>query len=206
MTAVVALPIKPFAAAKQRLAAVLSVEQRRSLSKALAGRSADTAIAAGALPLVLAADEEVARWAEERGIAWIPDRGLGLDGAATGAVEWSTERGHPWIICHADLPLLGVADLSAAIRQVESGRPVIAASTDGGTSLIGAQVDRFDFAYGPGSFHRHLARLQTTDPVILSRIGLSLDVDEPADLIAAGRHRRAAWLGPYLPASLTSRP
>lgn len=206
MTAVVALPIKPFAAAKQRLAAVLSVEPRRSLSMALAGRSADTAIAAGAVPLVLAADEEVARWAEERRLAWIPDRGLDLDGAATGAVAWSTERGQPWIICHADLPLLGVADLSAAMTAVESGHPVIAASTDGGTSLIGAHLDRFDFAYGPGSFHRHLARLQAIDPVILSRIGLSLDVDEPSDLIAAGRHRRGAWLGPYLPASLTSRP
>jgi 2-phospho-L-lactate guanylyltransferase len=206
MTAVVALPIKPFAAAKQRLAAVLSVEQRRSLSMALAGRSADIAIAAGAVPLVLAADEEVAEWAVGRRLAWIPDRSLDLDGAAAGAVEWSTERGRPWIICHADLPLLGVADLSAAITPVEAGRPVIAASTDGGTNLIGAQVDRFDFAYGPGSFHRHLARLKATEPVILSRIGLSLDVDEPADLIAAYRHRRGAWLGPYLPASLTSRP
>jgi len=206
MTAVVALPIKPFAAAKQRLAAVLSVEQRRSLSMALAGRSADIAIAAGAVPLVLAADEEVARWAEERRLAWIPDRGLDLDGAAAGAVEWSTERGRPWVICHADLPLLEVADLAVVMTPVESGRPVIAASTDGGTSLIGARLDRFDFAYGPGSFHRHLARLQATDPVILSRLGLSLDLDEPADLIAAYRHRRGAWLGPHLPASLTSRP
>lgn len=206
MTAVVALPLKPFAAAKQRLAAVLSVDQRRSLSMALAGRTADIAIATGATPLVLAADEEVARWAEERRLAWIPDRGLGLDGAASGAVEWSTERGRPWIICHADLPLLEIADLQAAITPLESGRPVIAPSSDGGTSLIGAHLDRFDFAYGPGSFHRHLARLRATDPLILARIGLSLDVDEPSDLVAAGRHRGGDWLGPYLPPSLTSRP
>lgn len=206
MTTVVALPIKPFAAAKQRLAAVLSVEQRRSLSMALAGRSAETAIAAGAIPLVLAADDEVSDWAEKRGLAWIADRGVDLDGAAAGAVTWATAQGRAWVICHADLPLLGVADLLAAMTPVESGRPVIAASTDGGTSLIGAHMDHFDFAYGPGSFHRHLARLQGTDPLVLSRIGLSLDVDEPSDLVAAGRHRHGAWLGPYLPASVTSRP
>lgn len=206
MTVVVALPIKPFAAAKQRLAAVLSVEQRRSLSMTLAERSADTARAAGAVPLVLAADDEVARWAEGRGLAWIADRGLDLDGAAAGAVAWAVGQGRSWVICHADLPLLEVADLLAATTPVESGSPVIAASTDGGTSLIGGRLDRFDFAYGPGSFRRHLARLTAAGPVIISRIGLALDVDEPSDLIAAGRHRRGRWLGPYLPASLTSRP
>jgi 2-phospho-L-lactate guanylyltransferase len=206
MTAVIALPIKPFAAAKQRLAAVLSVDQRRSLSIALAGRSTDTAATTGATPLVLAADEEVAGWADRRGLDWIADRGLDLDGAATGAVSWAAERGRPWVICHADLPLLGVADLLAATGPVEAGRPVVAASTDGGTSLIGGCTDRFEFSYGPGSFHRHLAKLKSADPVVLSRLGLSLDLDEPQDLVAAGLHRRGGWLRPYLPVSVTSRP
>jgi 2-phospho-L-lactate guanylyltransferase (CobY/MobA/RfbA family) len=75
---------------------------------------------------------------------------------------------------------------------------VLAPSSDGGTSLIGG-VGQFDFAFGPESFHRHLARLAERTVNILTTVGTLLDLDKPADLEAAAAHPRGAWLNGVAP-------
>ena len=82
-----------------------------------------------------------------------------------------------------------------AWNAVSSGSWVLAPSSDGGTSLIGGSGDPgFDFAYGVGSFHRHLARLRRCSPKVVFRLGLALDLDHPSDLEAALSHPRGRWL------------
>lgn len=191
--AVVAVPIKPFDTAKARLATSIPSPIRERLSREMASRTIEVIDAAGAHPVVVAAGPSVLDWAISQGVETINDQGSGLDGAALAAVRLAMGRGASWLICHADLPFLTVADLDAALDVVRTDRPVIAPSSDGGTSLLGwNQVIRF--GYGPSSFHRHLTRLARHDPVVLARTGLLLDIDEPGDLDSARTHRRGLWI------------
>jgi 2-phospho-L-lactate guanylyltransferase len=191
---IVAVPVKPFDAAKARLASLLSPASRRWLGRGLAERTLSAVAAAGATPLVLAADDEVAGWAVEAGVEVLLDRGSSLDRAAADAVALAAERTTGWIVCHADLPLLAAGDLTPAVTVVARGGAVIAPSADGGTSLLGCGLPAFPFAYGPGSFHRHLAAAAHLAPIVLVTPGLACDLDLPADLVAVRRHPRGRWL------------
>lgn len=180
--AVVIIPVKSFRLGKQRLAAAVSSEERGRLGQALAGHVAETVESAELIPLVVTADVEVASWATWSGFPTLPDPDEGLDAAATVGVSWAEHSGSAWIVLHSDLPLLSADDVAIVAQIVEGGGAVIAPSADGGTSAIGWRGP-FDFAFGAGSFHRHLARLPT--PTVVARTGLLLDVDSPHDLAAA---------------------
>lgn len=195
---VVAVPVKPFDAAKQRLASVLDPATRRTLSIGLAAHTLAAVVDGGAEPLVLSADIEVTKWANEQGLPVLIDPGSSLNRAAAGAVEWAVRRGMAWAICHADLPLVGPSDIATAVESIGNAVATIAHSSDGGTSLIGTHRSDFDFSYGPGSFHRHLARLGDGKISVLSRLGLGLDLDHPSDLEACLSLPQGAWLKPVL--------
>lgn len=203
MQVVVAVPIKPFDAAKQRLSDVLAPQARRRLSIGLADHTMAAVEATGATPLVLSADDEVTAWAEREGLPVLVDAGSSLGRAAHGALAWAAYRNLAWAVCHADLPLLQPADIETAVELISAGQTVLAPSSDGGTSLVGGPLSAFDFAYGIGSFHRHLARLAGHGPVILNRLGFLLDLDHPTDLRACASHPHGAWLGPFLDVAST---
>ena len=195
MEVLAAVPVRQAISPKARLATVLSPRTRRLLSLEMAARVVGAIEEAGARPLVLAADQVVMDWACERGWEGIEDRAPSLNAAAAGAVAEATRRKVGWMIVHADLPLLTAADLRDSLAAVGSGNWVLAPSSDGGTSLIGGSGDpHFDFAYGEGSFHRHLARLRQRSVKVVSRPGLALDLDRPSDLQAALSHPRGRWL------------
>lgn len=199
MEVLAAVPVKQAISPKARLATVLSPRTRRRLSLAMAARVVGAIEEAGARPLVLAADQVVMDWASERGWEAIRDRTPSLNAAAAGAVEVAGGREVGWMIVHADLPLLTADDLRESLAAVSSGRWVLAASSDGGTSLIGGSGrPGFDFAYGAGSFHRHLARLRRRSPEIVFRLALALDLDRPSDLSAALSHPRGGWLAEWV--------
>lgn len=189
-----AVPVKRFFVAKRRLAPVLDAETRSALGRDLALHTLEAMAATGVDPLVLAADEEVADWAKHQGYTASVDQGEGLDEAARGAARRAASDDRPWMIVHADLPLLTPADVAVAIDVLAHGATVIAPSNDGGTSLIGGGQP-IPFAYGPGSFRRHLAALD--DPTILVRLGLALDLDDPSDLQAALTRHHGRWLHQY---------
>lgn len=193
---VVGIPVKPFGDAKRRLSDVVGSSPRRRLGEELASRTARVVAAAGGHPLVLSADHDVTEWARSQQLDVLLDEGSSLDRAAEAAVAWARTAGRPWMICHADLPLLTAGELAPAIRAVEEGTSVLAPSSTGGTPLLGADRDGFRFAYGPGSFHRHLAR--ATDPLVVFAVGLALDLDEPSDLDAVLAHPRGGWVARIL--------
>lgn len=195
MDVTVGIPIKPFGRAKQRLAAVLDEGRRRRLAMELAERTVAAVSATTASPLVLSADDEVTAWARNRAIRVLLDEGSSLDEAAAAAVASIRSDGRAWAILHADLPTLTTADLGWAIEALAQGRAVLSPSSDGGTSLLGSSMEEFPFSYGAGSFHRHLATLGPDDPLVSTRRGLLLDLDEPADLTAATRTIEGSWLG-----------
>lgn len=187
----VIIPIKSFAMGKGRLSGVVDPETRARLSRALAGHVAATMATTGRTPFVVTGDSEVATWAEASGYMTINDPGEGLSAAARAGVLLAMDRSEPWLVLHSDLPWLTADDIEAVARPLEQGRAVIAPSSDGGTSAIGSRGS-FAFHFGPASFHRHLADLE--DPLVVARSGLLLDIDAPADLRAATKSPRGAWL------------
>lgn len=194
MPIVAGVPVKSFSAAKMRLAAAIAPEARIALSQEMARRTCALLAEAGARPLVLAADTEVARWAKALAHEVVLDEISDLNQAAAAAITLAS--GQPWLLLHADLPLLDSEVLATLLAVVDDGQSVIAPSRDGGTPAIGASVTTFDFGYGHSSFHRHLRRLAPTDPKVLVDPRLAIDLDEPSDLAVV--RRRVPWMATIL--------
>ena len=187
MPEVFVIPIRSFRLGKQRLAGALDDIQRSDLGRRLAGHVSTVVESSGMLPLIVAGDDEVAEWALNAGFPIIADPGMGLDAAAAAGVMWALHSSSAWVVLHSDLPQLSRPDVLALGVRVRDGTEVIAPSADGGTSALGARRE-IQFSYGPGSFRRHLARL--SEPMVVARGGLLLDVDSPNDLDAMSTARR----------------
>ena len=200
MTVLGAVPIKPFRSAKNRLAGDLTIPQRRMLAEHLGQRTLAAVKDAGAEPIVLAADEDVAVWAKHLGHRALLDSGPDLNSSAMAAADLASIENRPWLLIHADLPLIDAAAVAQAISALSSGRPIIAPSPDGGTPALGWQGRELIFSYGPNSFHRHHRQLASHEPLVITDRRLMFDIDRPADLALALRQF------PELAARLSSLP
>lgn len=192
MDVVVGVPIKPFTAAKKRLAAVLGAEDRVELARYLAAHTLEVVGAAGLEVVVLSANREVGRFANDLGHSVQMTPRLDLNEAATRfRIEIAPHR--PWLLVHADLPFLSSEALALALAGLASHDAVITPSPDGGTPVMGANDDGLKFAYGPSSFHRHLRQLPAARVIVDYR--LSCDIDRPRDLeVARSRIDRLSTL------------
>ena len=180
--AAVLVPVKGFATAKARLAPVLGPDDRRTLARSLA----EVVLAAAApLPvLVVCDDDEVASWAAGAGARSLLVQPRGLDAAVTEGVAMLAAEGvGRVVVAHADLPrAAGLADLAGA-----PGDPVVLVpdrAEDGTNVAVVPAAAGFRFAYGPGSFGRHVAEARRLGlgPRVVRRPELAWDVDEPEDL------------------------
>lgn len=187
---VAALPIRSFRDAYRRLAVAYDPPSRALLARSLASHTADAVEEAGVAALIVSSAPDVREWARCRSHQVLADPpGGGLNGAAAEVVAYADRR--PWLILHSDLPCLTSTEVGEALELVKAGRRIIAFSYDGGTSALGGSGP-FPFAYGVGSFHRHLHAGR--HPTVLGSLGFALDIDRPVDLQAAVRHPRGAWL------------
>jgi 2-phospho-L-lactate guanylyltransferase len=180
VNAVLLVPVKAFTNAKARLAAVLGDAEREQLARWSAAR---VLAAAGELPTYVACDDEmVAAWAGEHGatVLWHP--GVGLNAAVNDSVAELRATGvTDVVVAHGDLPrahALAGLSVPGTVTLVPDRR-------GDGTNVIAVPTKlEFHFAYGPGSFQRHLAAAITSghsvrvhrDPL------LAADIDTPADL------------------------
>jgi 2-phospho-L-lactate guanylyltransferase len=193
-----AIPIKPFGVAKARLSGRLDPAARSRLGKAVAARTAAAATDAGALVAIVTADSGVAGWARSLGYLIIDERLSsrgGLNGAAEAAVLEATRRQRRWAIIHADLPLVTPAALSAVFAMAAKNVVMVPAH-DGGTNVIAGRGTAVKFAYGQGSFHRHLAGYPSAR--VLTNPQLALDLDTIRDLTRATIDPAGRWLSAYL--------
>lgn len=180
MRTAVLLPVKGFADAKVRLAPALGPEARAALARRMAEQ---VVAAAGSLAVhVVCDDAEVVEWAAEVGarVVWAPNKGL--NGAVTFGVETLAAEGFGRVVvAHADLPMA----LDLTWLSHFPGITLVPDRHDDGTNVMAVPVDRgFCFAYGAGSFRRHVAEARRVGCAL--RIGrrsdLAWDVDLPADL------------------------
>lgn len=178
----VLIPVKAFTRAKLRLSTVLDPALRAELARTMA----DHVVAAAApLPVVVVCeDDAVAEWARSVGarVEWTPR--LGLNGAVQEAVRRCAAHGtRRAVVCHADLPF---ARGLAALADADDDEVVLVADRRGqGTNVASVPTGAgFEFAYGVGSFPRHLAEAERLGlrVRVLDSEHLGWDVDEPDDL------------------------
>ena len=178
----VLIPVKAFADAKARLSPALDPAARAALAESMA-----STVLRAAAPLdvwIVCDDRAVASWATSSGanVLWKPDRGL--NGAVS---EGVTDLAHldvaRVIVVHADLP--HAVELAHLVDG--DGITLVPDRRDDGTNVIVLPTDcGFEFAYGPGSFARHLdeAGRRVDDVRVVRDERLGWDVDIPDDLDA----------------------
>lgn len=183
MAAAALIPVKAFAAAKVRLAPALTADRRARLAREMA-----THVVRAAAPLpvsVVCDDADVRAWTESVAAKAIWTPGLGLDGAVEAGVAALADDGvDTVVVAHSDLPLAaGLAELVA--RATGSILLVPDRREDGTNVAVVPAGAGFRFAYGPGSFARHIAEAERLGlgPVVHRAADLGWDVDLPDDLL-----------------------
>lgn len=167
------VPIKDFDG-MTRLSEVLRPSDRRSLSVRLAERLVASARGADLDIVVVSSDPGVIAWGTAAGVVVVDDPGGGLSAASARGVSSLGDK--PWMLIHADLPLVNAG---ALMNVIDINGTVLVPSMDGGTNVI-AHRGAFPFAFGDGSFHRHLAAVPTA--TVLPTVQLSIEIDTPEHL------------------------
>ena len=183
MATLVVVPLKRFDRAKARLSPALDAAARADLAERLAsGVVAAAASAAGAgRVLVVADDDSVVRWAASKGVRGVVVDG-DLDAAAAAGLDDARAAGAGRVlVAHGDL-----VHPEALLPLIEADDALIAPDRhlDGTNVLAVPSAARFPFAYGPGSFQRHVGaaeRIGIRLRVVLDS-GVAVDVDTPDDL------------------------
>jgi 2-phospho-L-lactate guanylyltransferase len=203
----IVIPVKDPAAAKSRLAPILSGEARRELATVLFRETLRffRGTFAG-LPLVVVTDGAAfADEAARAGATVLRDGGSGLTAAVELATAWSVEHNfRAQLVIPSDI---GALDHDEVARLIEHPRPapsvVLCPSADeGGTNaLLTAPPDAVPIWYGAGSFERFRreAAARGIRAEVLRLPNLALDLDTPEDV------KRFLDLGPPGPVLDTLR-
>jgi 2-phospho-L-lactate/phosphoenolpyruvate guanylyltransferase len=186
------VPVKPFAAAKQRLSPVLSHAERAELARLMLWDVLDVLAACTTLCgiLVVTLDDAAKHIAAGGGAMVLDDPVHDLNGAVRTAIDVLSTRPHAgMIVVPTDVPLLSPSVLDDLIDRI-SRPPAVAlvpASRDGGTNLLACSpAGAIDPRFGPDSSRRHcqLAHSAGIVPSVLASQEAGLDIDRPEDLAA----------------------
>lgn len=208
MKATAVLPVKRLYAAKQRLAAGLGGEQRRTLAEAMVGDVLEAIGEARTVErtIVVSGDPVAQELAAAAGAEVVPDpEDAGHSEAAlAGIARAQVEGAECVVLLPGDCPLLDPRELDRLLTGVPERYVGIVPDRHGsGTNaLVLSPPDAIVPAFGEGSRERHVAAARDASvPFEVEEVAsLGLDLDTPADVIAltrqleagAGRARRTA--------------
>ena len=177
-TAVI-VPIRSFDGALSRLDGVLDHARRKRLMRLMASR---VVAAADGMPVHVATDDaEVASWASDIGAGVLRAGRPGLSVAVASAVEFLADAGtERVVVAHADLAR------ARTLRPATGPGLTIVPDwrRDGSNVVCVPAMAGFSFAYGPGSFGRHLAEAERLglEVTVVDDPDLAADIDYPDDL------------------------
>lgn len=206
------VPVKSFAAAKQRLAATLSPRQRHALVRAMMRDVLVALRAARGLEgiVVVTADPEAGLLAREHGAQLIFERDvLGLNSAvAEAAARLAARRVGGMLVLPGDVPMATPGEISALVSSHRPGAAVSlvpAHDGQGTNALLVSPPDVMAFSFGPLSRAQHVASAAglTIEPVVhdpASFPGLARDVDLPGDIAGLARLASASHTRRFLEA------
>ncbi len=190
------VPVKKLSDAKQRLEPFLGAE-REGLSRAMLTDVLDALCLCELIDrvMVVTADDQVADIARQRGISVTAEPAGAEMNTAIDHGVWAIKRrqGRRVLIVPSDIPLLTADEIDRLIRdftrQAINYRAAIGITPSadrGGTNCLLIDTHQtFLFQYGPKSFNLHcsVARVFSTNIVILDSDTVSMDIDEPCDIL-----------------------
>ncbi|NPA30658.1 MAG: 2-phospho-L-lactate guanylyltransferase [Chloroflexi bacterium] len=196
MTLWAIIPVKPLREGKSRLARVLDPDERERVNRWLLQNTLNIVGRTPGIDQVLVVSRDTAALALARswGARVLQEAG---DADLNGTLTRAAALLHGWhvpfmLVLAVDLPHLTQEDLEAVVQPLraepvpERGRLVIAPDrARQGTNALGlAPPAGYTFAYGPGSFGRHVrtAQAQNREVHIVYREGLARDLDWPHDI------------------------
>lgn len=171
------IPLKGSGERKTRLAHRFTAEERRALSDAMFAHVAQVLRACPEIAdVAVLSDIRPAGW---EGTFFV-DAGRGLNAEMEAVAERA--RSQPFLVIHADLPLVTTADIADLLaRAAEAGIALAPDQHGTGTNAIAlTAAGKFPFAFGENSYTRHLAATDGKANVV-TRTGLAVDIDTSED-------------------------
>ncbi len=187
-----AVPVKEFIGAKQRLAAMLTPEQRQALAAAMV-EDVLAALAGAKLAgiMVNTLDPLATQLARRYGARVITDDARdGHTGAVTAIARVLEAEGCAGMLAMpGDIPRVTTAEVDAILRAVSPAPSltIVPAHDElGSNAMLCSPPMVMPLRFGDDSFFPHLAtaRQQGIEPVIVRLPGVGLDIDHPEDLRA----------------------
>jgi 2-phospho-L-lactate guanylyltransferase len=187
------IPIKAPDLCKTRLRDALSDEHRRALVETMLRHVVETVQSARNIDKTILLGPR--HGALSPSLLALPDPGLGLNAALRSAMQAMDEGVGRLVIVAADLPHVTQADIEALAGVADDAAAIAPDRAGAGTNALSlplAIARDFRFQFGPGSFALHCAEIERLSLAlrIVRTDSLALDIDEPADLQAAG------WVAP----------
>ncbi len=186
------VPVKDLDHAKQRLAAVLTEQQRTLLARAMV---VDVFIALAAVPGqprvgIVTTDRFATMLAQRYRFEVIEDENRGETEAIAAATLEAERRGAGFtLVLPGDVPLLRAEEVAAVLKAAPEAGSVLVPAADGrGTNAaLRRPCGLFPLRFGNDSFLPHQAAARATGKpcVLLNNAelpGIALDIDRPADL------------------------
>ena len=193
----VLVPVKTPTQAKQRLANLLSLDERRQLAHAMAFDLLSLLAAhPGIGPVTVCGnDDATENLAVEAHVEYLPESQLkaaGLSPVVNAAASRYAAAGESeMLVIHGDVPLLSHPELERFLEVHRAAGPrAVTIAPDrwrGGTNLMAWRpLDAISVQYGVGSFDLHCAAARSAGAAlsICELQGAAIDVDEPADVQA----------------------
>ena len=185
-----AVPVKEFTGAKQRLAALLTPEQREVLAATMLEDVLGALAGARRLGgiLVNTLEPRAAALADRYGARVVADGArAGHTGAVMGMARTLAAEGHAMLTLPGDIPRVTAAEIDAVVgscRPAPSFTIVPAHDELGSNAVLCAPPAAVPLRFGDDSYFPHLlaARRCGIEPTILRLPGIALDIDHPADL------------------------
>jgi 2-phospho-L-lactate guanylyltransferase len=197
------VPVKEFARAKQRLAAILLPRMRQELAVAMFEDVIEALSASRALAgiVVVTVDPTATAIALRYGAkVWTDAARDGHTGAVTSAACRLAANGSAMLTMPGDIPRVTAADVAHVLAAHAAGAAftiVPAWDERGSNAIVCSPADLVPLRFGPDSFFPHLsaARAAGVKPTIVRNDAISFDLDEPAELtrFIENRSRTRAW-------------
>lgn len=208
MKATAVLPVKRFAAAKQRLAAGLDETRRRALVAAMIEDVLETISKTRSIErtIVVTGDPVAQELAARAGVEVVPDPSDAghVEAAQAGIAHAQAAGAGCVVLLPGDCPLLDPRELDRLLTGLPDSYVAIVPDRHGtGTNALALRPpDAIVPAFGEGSCARHVAAAREAGvPFAVEELpSLALDLDTPADVVALtrelaerrGRARRTA--------------
>lgn len=164
---------------KTRLAPLMSAEEREILADAMFAHVVEQARGCSEIGEIVVLSPYAP---PDDDLDWTGDMGAGLNAEIGRTATGFSSR--PLLVVHADLPLLGTADLDALIDAATGTGVAIAPDRHGtGTNALAfTNATQLSPSFGPDSLALH--RKAYPNAAICERPGLAFDLDGPDDLQA----------------------